>query len=792
MTALISEFGLSPGISFTEVDATSSTPAVDTTTGALAGVFRWGPVNDPVLVTSEIDLVTKFGKPTNLNAETWFSAANFLAYSNALYVVRAANTTTQFAAVAGNTVPAAANNTILNLDDFATKQAALSSNYVAKWPGALGDSLKIAVCETASQFNSSISLRTAPESRGPNTGSVSAITVTTPGSGYANSDTFVISAGIGGTNATGNLVTNATGNVVGTSIISSGAGFTSATPAVAITTAAGTSAALSASVNLNTLGNTYFDNSNTKIEIAVGSSNASVTLYGNAQFMIGATPLPTATAIANLITLGDTVEVQSSNGNMQRLKVLSKGSIAVANNSGVNTGVATFSITFDQPLKVEADIDSNTIVRYWEYSSLFDAAPGRSAFVTANGNTALQVANTAAQNDELHVVVVDEDGLVSGTIGGVLERYAAVSRATDAKTSDGATNFYKTVINNNSSYVWAGTDRSGAASNTAVNLVSATTTAPAALSFVGGVDASETDIAFSSIAAAYDKFSSAENIDVALIISGMARGGSGGSQLANYLIDNVAEVRKDCVVFISPEKSDVVGNGSSASLAQNVVDFRNNVRSSSYAVLDSGYKYQYDKYNDVYRYIPLNADIAGLCVRTDATRDPWFSPAGVNRGSIRNVIKLPFNPKTAERDLLYKNGINPVITQQGIGTILFGDKTLLATPSAFDRINVRRLFITLQKAITRASNSLLFEFNDEFTRAQFRNLVEPFLRDVQGRRGITDFKVVCDETNNTTEVIDTNRFVGDIYIKPARSINFIRLNFIAVRTGVEFTEIVGQ
>ena len=791
MTALISEFGLSPGISFTEVDATSSTPAVDTTTGALAGVFRWGPVNDPVLVTSENDLAVRFGKPTNLNAETWFSAANFLAYSNALYVVRAANTVTQFAAVAGNTIPAAANNTILNLDDFATKQATLSSNYIAKWPGALGDSLKIAVCETASQFNSSINLRTAPEGRGPNTGVVTAITVVTPGRLYANTDTFVVTAGAGGTNATGNLVTNATGNVVSTSITSSGSGFTSASPAVTITTANGLSAALSTTISLTTIGSPLFDNANTKIAIAVGTSNALVTLYGNSQLMIGATPLPTATAISDLITLGDAVEVQSANGNKQRLKVLSKGSIAVANASGVNSGIATFSITFDQPLKVEADIDSNTIVRYWEYSSLFDAAPGRSAFVTANGNTALQIANAAAQNDELHIAVVDEDGLISGTIGGILERYAGVSRATNAKTSDGATNYYKTVINDNSSYVWVGTDRTNAASNTAVNLVSATTTAPAALSFVGGVDESEADVAFSAIAAAYDKFSSVENIDVALIISGRARG-TNGAQLANYLIDNIAEVRRDCVVFISPEKSDVVGTNSSTSVAQNVVDFRNNVRSSSYAVLDSGYKYQYDKYNDVYRYVPLNADIAGLCVRTDATRDPWFSPAGVNRGSIRNVIKLPFNPKTSERDLLYKNGINPVITQQGIGTILFGDKTLLATPSAFDRINVRRLFITLQKAITRASNSLLFEFNDEFTRAQFRNLVEPFLRDVQGRRGITDFKVVCDETNNTAEVIDTNRFVGDIYIKPARAINFIRLNFIAVRTGVEFTEIVGQ
>jgi len=273
-------------------------------------------------------------------------------------------------------------------------------------------------------------------------------------------------------------------------------------------------------------------------------------------------------------------------------------------------------------------------------------------------------------------------------------------------------------------------------------------------------------------------------------LTGKSYGGTNGEQLANYLIDNIAEVRKDCVVFASPEKADVVNNAGSESDA--VITFRNSMRSTSYAVLDSGYKYQYDKYNDVYRYIPLNGDVAGLCVRTDDQRDPWFSPAGFNRGQIKNLVKLAYNPAKAYRDQLYKSGINPVVTFPGQGTILFGDKTLLSKPSAFDRINVRRLFIVLEKAIATAAKFTLFEFNDDFTRAQFRNLVEPFLRDVQGRRGIYDFKVVCDTTNNTAEVIDRNEFVGDIYIKPAKSINYIQLNFVAVRTGVEFSEVVGQ
>jgi len=243
-------------------------------------------------------------------------------------------------------------------------------------------------------------------------------------------------------------------------------------------------------------------------------------------------------------------------------------------------------------------------------------------------------------------------------------------------------------------------------------------------------------------------------------------------------------------VFLSPEKADVVDNYGSE--VTDTVDYRNTITSTSYAFLDSNWKYQYDKYNDLYRWVPLNGDIAGLCARTDRDRDPWYSPGGLNRGIVKNVIKLAYNPTQTDRDDLYVKGINPVVTFAGEGTILYGDKTLLSRPSAFDRINVRRLFIVLEKAIARAARSSLFEFNDQFTRAQFVSIVEPFLRDVQGRRGITDFRVVCDETNNTGEVVDRNEFIGDIYIKPARSINFIQLNFVAVRTGVSFDEVVGK
>ena len=284
---------------------------------------------------------------------------------------------------------------------------------------------------------------------------------------------------------------------------------------------------------------------------------------------------------------------------------------------------------------------------------------------------------------------------------------------------------------------------------------------------------------------AYNKFKDTSDVDVSFLL-----GGDAGQTIALHLINNIAEVRKDCIVVLSPERSDVVSNDGSESTS--IIAFRNSLPSSSYAIIDSGWKYQYDKYNDIYRYVPLNGDIAGLMVRTDTNRDPWWSPAGYNRGNIKNVTKLAWNPRQADRDLLYRAGINPVVTFPGQGTILFGDKTMLSKPSAFDRINVRRLFIVLEKAISTASKFTLFEFNDEFTRAQFRNMVEPFLRDVQGRRGIYEFRVVSDDTNNTGEVIDRNEFVGDIYIKPARSINYIQLNFVAVRTGVSFEEVVGK
>ena len=432
----------------------------------------------------------------------------------------------------------------------------------------------------------------------------------------------------------------------------------------------------------------------------------------------------------------------------------------------------------------------------WEFVNSFDNRPNTSAYAQAVGGT----------NDELHVVVVDEDGLWTGTAGTILERFELVSKASDAKLPDGTSNYYVNVINDTSKYIWwaghptgnlSGTpNRTGYSNSSAAGTAwgseaagvifkdteNVDTSANLTYSMVGGV--SDDTMTSAMHTTGLDIFLNDDLFDISLLPLGEAE-----SATVIHAINNIAEVRKDCVVFFSPEQADVVNNIGSEATA--VTAFRDLLPSSSYAVMDSGYKYQYDRYNDTFRYVPLNGDTAGLCVRTDFVADPFFSPAGFNRGQVKNVTKLPFSPRTTERDTLYKKGVNPVVTFPGNGTVLFGDKTLLAKPSAFDRINVRRLFIVLEKSIATAAKFQLFEFNDAFTRSQFRNLVEPFLRDIQGRRGITDFKVVCDESNNTGEVIDRNEFIADIFIKPARSINFIQLNFVATRTGISFEEVGG-
>jgi len=449
------------------------------------------------------------------------------------------------------------------------------------------------------------------------------------------------------------------------------------------------------------------------------------------------------------------------------------GSLSVGN------WVAKYPGVIGNSLKVSLITQGISDFSGWAYSGSFDAAPGTSDYASDLGKT--------SANDEMHIAVIDEDGVISGTPNTVLETFAFVSQAADAKKSDGTSNYYKDVINSQSEWIWWSdhdTSLSDAGENIADNTSFTTNTAAIDASLAGGTD--DNAPTTGEIALAYDLLEDAETEDVSLLFA--APDANGAETIAEDII-SIAIARKDCMAFVSPPIEDTVG---SSTPAADVKAFADGLTSTSYAAVDSSALYVYDKYNDVYRYIGAAGHHAGLCANADNVADAWFSPAGVNRGQLLGVTKLAFNPKKADRDTLYKARVNPLVSFPGQGTMLFGDKTLLSRPSAFDRINVRRLFIVLEKAISTAAKAQLFEFNDEFTRAQFRNLVEPFLRDVKGRRGLTDFRVICDETNNTGQVIDANRFVADLFIKPARSINFITLNFIATRTGVEFSEIAGS
>jgi len=559
-------FQISPGVNVAEVDATTVVPSLQTTAGAFAGTFQWGPADKIKIIDSEITLVSTFGKPDSSSAESFFTCANFLSYGNNLSTVRTVG------AAARNSTDGTGIPLSLKNEDVYESTFLITSNsnaygpWAARYTGVLGNSLSVSVC--------------------------------------ANTTTFST----------------------------------------------------------------------------------------------------------------------------------------------------------------------------WTYRNYFTSAPTTSDYVES----------VAGSNDEMHIVVIDEDGLFTGSAGTVLETYGFVSAASDA-TINGVTNYYKQVIFNNSKYIYSMDPIDYATTNstwdrTAAGRAFARPLTNITRPLTGGVTTAPTD---SDIISGYDLFANKESIDISLVLTA-----AHSVTVQQTVIDNIAIGRADCVAFISPRKSDVVNQSGNEST--NIINWLTSLsRTSSYVMADSGWKYQLDKYNNVYRWIPLNGDIAGLCVYTDNIRDPWFSPAGFNRGAIKNSIKLSWNPTKPFRDLLYKAGVNSVVSFPGQGTVLFGDKTLLNKPSAFDRINVRRLFITLEKSIAQAAKFSMFELNDEFTRAQFVALVTPFLRDIQGRRGITDFKVVCDSTNNTQQVVDSNQFVGDLYIKPARSINYIQLNFVAIGTGVDFVTIVG-
>jgi len=731
-------FLVSPGVQVKEIDLTNVVPAVATSIGAIAAAFEKGPVSSVTNISSEEELIQIFGKPQSSSNqfENFFTAANFLQYSDSLKVVRAESAI----------LNAGANSGILIRDDDhyeASFQDGQGSHgeWTARTAGTHGNSLGVQICPSAVAYQQDLGASNL--TNGALAAGATSVTVDDADlSGFAfnvgdlisfrtnDSITGTVNGAI--TIATKSLVVDGNSGTIAVGNIVIGAGIDEVVKVVTVT-----------------------DQQNLVLDKAI--------------------------TIADNIALTFSAYAAQDEFNEYEVTVITGEVLTIRlkddpNGAGLQNAIANNSF----------------IRRRWAFYDFFDGAPGTSAYNTQNGR---------GTGDELHVIVYDTTGDITSYDNGVagqrgssvIEVFGNMSKNPNAKTPQGSNNYYSDVIFRQSLFIYW-TDHISAGSNWGTDTTTAyTAVIPVSIDeLTGGTD--DYAVTAGELELGYDKFSDTESLDINLVMGGKG-GGSGDSEATQdthvTMITALVEGRRDCVGFVSPYRAATVGIALSSTATRNVEEAFDKNPSSSYMVFDSGYKYMYDKYNDVYRYVPLNGDIAGLCANTDNVADTWFSPAGFTRGNVRGAIKLSYNPAKAERDILYRARINPVVNFPGQGVVLFGDNTALAKPSAFDRINVRRLFLVLEKAIATASKFQLFEFNDEFTRAQFRNLVEPFLRDVQGRRGISDFLVKCDASNNTGEVIDRNEFIADIFIKPARSINFITLNFIATRTGISFSEVGG-
>lgn len=807
-------FSLSAGVNIIEKDFTTIVPAVSSSAGAFAGAFAWGPVLDPQVISNENDLISIFGKPNIKNYVSFFSASNFLSYASNLLVNRIDTLSKSACAepsgsVTSVTISAQSAiykpgytvvfNTALN---GVTATGSLNLNpttidVVTVIAGGYGWDGVPKVVFSAATGDGAVFTPVIVD------GAITGYTLVSGGSGYTGTVTASLSAG-SGLGAVPGAVTVVNGAITAIAAGTSGTGYgVQGVPTISFTGGGGNGATATATIvngaitaiNMVSAGTGYTSNPQVNVTGTGLGFTGSVVLAGTtiSSIYISNAGNGYRTTPTMLIkdTLGADVALPTHTVN-----AIFEGVTGLYNrqahdlnfNGQVRTYgeyAAKYPGSLGNAIKISLADGGNFAT--WTYKDQFDSTPSTSAY--ASGVSGL--------HDEIHAIIIDNTGAISGTPGTILEKFSHMSKASDAKLPDGTNNYYMDVINDKSKYVWVLTHPSSAdVGNVTVNWgSSAVTTTFAQLVITnftyqlqGGTDGDtnlEYNITDAKQIAAYDMFNNSEMYDLSLIITGRT-----STTVAKYISDNISDYRKDCMTFISPSYNNepIIGNDS-VSVGRAITFKQSTNINSSYAVIDSGWKYQYDKYNDKFWWVPLNADVAGLCARTDATNDPWFSPGGFNRGQIKNVIKLGINADKTARDRLYKEGINPIVTFPGQGVILYGDKTMLSKPSAFDRINVRRLFIVLEKAIAVAAKYQLFELNDSFTRAQFRSMVEPFLRDVQGRRGIYEFVVRCDESNNTGEVIDRNEFAGDIYIKPARSINFINLSFIAARTDVSFKEL---
>ena len=736
-------FQVSAGVEVKEIDLTNVVPAVSTSIGGYAGQFRWGPIEEIQLIGSETELANEFGKPDDYHARSFYTASSFLKYGNALKVVRSTDSALKNAASS----PAGGRITSIAVDT--------SPNH----PGVLSNIL------SSTQLGNNEYSITSTQGSGA---------IVTPKYGIDSPSTSVASAGTGysvGNTISATLGENQTGQFTVQSVSGSG-GVLSVIGREAVYS----SPSLSKPTVFSNVATTGGEGSGAQLNIGYQLDSLTVTSQGSGYFANNSDVVAEGNS-PKLKLFKDGIEIYPrTQGNhnlspsVSAAAVAGSGATLIKNDDNFDSLSASLKAGYYSRYAGALGNDTNVYVVNSGNAKTLQIGTGTRASTLANA----QFDNTPS-NGEVHVLITSTaDALTgNGNVETEVERWSFLSDSPSGRKADGTNNYFKEVINKGSNWVYAqDAGKEGGKYDLG-----------------GGVDASSrTD---GDVVTALEEFADSETVDVNLLFTEADTDGS--STLANKVL-SIATQRKDAVAFITPSIDDTVNTTSPLT---NVLDFLQSTEAAitprnSYGVLGSTAVYVYDKFNDKFLYIGTQGHLAGLCANTDQVAQPWFSPGGFNRGQLRGVTKLAYNPKKADRDELYKAGINPLVTFPGQGTVLFGDKTLQAKPSAFDRINVRRLFITLEKAIATAAKFQLFELNDEFTRASFRNLVEPFLRDVQGRRGITDFLVVCDETNNTGNVIDSNRFVADIFIKPARSINFITLNFIATRTGVEFSEIVGN
>jgi hypothetical protein len=802
----------SPGIVIREVDLTVGRvdPNADGI-GAIVAPFANGPVNQPVLISNEQGLLNTFGKPYNTDKqyEHWLVASSYLAYGGSLQVVRADDIDLKNAAV-GSAVTSVSHVKIKSYEDYVNlgydENLYPGVTFSTRYPGSWGNGIKVAIIDskadqilsgisttsvTNTTFTSSVSVAgtvgvTTSRITGINTSGISIGQDVKTIFGIIGSGTTVTAIGVGTV-----FINPPTLNEQTFTGVSFNFGtYTTTTSFTALTVGCGITQSVEGRVKAGVGVTSKLDGYLKGVVTGIGVSRIDVKV------------------ISHVSAAGTETEVDYQVGSLYSFENGPNQTVAIHTN-GVSSpyGSVLYQAQSDWFEAQNIELSSTNIP--WQSLA---PKPSTSNYARARN----------CKNDEVHVVVIDDDGDITGNAGTILEKHLSLSKASDAEFSVGAPSYWRKYISENSEYIFAGSEPAGvstvfvnssfayvtngswdkSAANTKFHAIGSKT-----LTLNGGVDyngKSGTGIEGSlkatigDLSTGYQIFENDEEYAVDFLLMGGAGYTKEDAQALASSIISVAEIRKDAVAFVSPNRTAQVTETSTgftiksaSEITDNVLSFYSGVPSSSYAIFDSGYKYMYDRFGDTFRYVPLNGDIAGLCARNDATNFPWFSPAGTSRGGILNAVKLAYNPSKSQRDRLYSARINPVILSPGDGIILFGDKTGLSKASAFDRINVRRLFIYLEGAIKAAAKDVMFEFNDALTRSSFVNAVEPFLRDVQAKRGIQDYRLICDESNNTAAIIDNNEFIADIYIKPSRSINFIGLTFVATRSGVSFSEVIG-